>query len=233
MELELLPGTDRVERIRFNGIVYRRYPQSKRHSDRMYFRAGIGDCIQGKSRLHTDVWRFYRGEIPDGYEVDHIDGNTSNNSISNLQLLSIAEHKAKHAEDSARRGRMLWDQRSPECKKRMHDSAAEWHRSEEGRQWHSEHAKRCAALVPMCTKRCEICDKEYAVKKTMFSWSRFCGINCKSEARRRSGVDDVDRQCVCGAIFRVNKYAARKFCHSGCSQKRSSSRKCSRVQSDG
>jgi hypothetical protein len=42
-----------------------------------------------KNRL---VWMFfYKSHIPDGYVVDHIDGNRQNDHITNLQLMTLEE----------------------------------------------------------------------------------------------------------------------------------------------
>lgn len=38
--------------------------------------------------LHRVIWEMFNGEIPQGFEVDHIDGNPSNNLITNLRLLT-------------------------------------------------------------------------------------------------------------------------------------------------
>lgn len=51
----------------------------------------------GKSKmLHVLVWEKYFGEVPDGYQIHHIDGNKTNNDINNLQLVTILEHKRIH-----------------------------------------------------------------------------------------------------------------------------------------
>lgn len=35
------------------------------------------------------VWENFKGEIPSGYEVTHIDGNKQNNRLVNLKLSKI------------------------------------------------------------------------------------------------------------------------------------------------
>jgi hypothetical protein len=43
-------------------------------------------------RVHVIVWLCYNQSIPPDYEIDHIDGNKSNNNIANLRLLTNAEN---------------------------------------------------------------------------------------------------------------------------------------------
>lgn len=38
------------------------------------------------------VWTYLNGDIPKGYEVDHINGDGLDNSLNNLQLLTITEN---------------------------------------------------------------------------------------------------------------------------------------------
>jgi hypothetical protein len=44
-------------------------------------------------RIHTLVAETFIGDIPNGYEVHHIDGNKQNNMVSNLSILESNEHK--------------------------------------------------------------------------------------------------------------------------------------------
>lgn len=41
------------------------------------------------------LWKQVFGDIPDGYEVDHKDGNPTNNSLGNLQLLTKEDNIEK------------------------------------------------------------------------------------------------------------------------------------------
>lgn len=40
----------------------------------------------GAAKVHNVVWVIHFGEIPSGFEVDHLDGDSSNNKIGNLRL---------------------------------------------------------------------------------------------------------------------------------------------------
>ena len=44
---------------------------------------------------HRLVYAWFIGDIPAKYDVDHIDGDTMNNSLDNLQLLTRRENLAK------------------------------------------------------------------------------------------------------------------------------------------
>ena len=49
----------------------------------------------GKSNsilVHKLVWISFVGEIPEGYEINHIDENPSNNALSNLSLVTHSEN---------------------------------------------------------------------------------------------------------------------------------------------
>jgi len=43
-------------------------------------------------RVHRMIWMMYFGEIEDGVEIDHRDGDRENNSLSNLRLATKFEN---------------------------------------------------------------------------------------------------------------------------------------------
>ena len=47
-------------------------------------------------RHHRIIWETAFGEIPNGFEIHHIDHNRTNNSISNLELVEASQHKKNH-----------------------------------------------------------------------------------------------------------------------------------------
>ncbi|WP_157196619.1 HNH endonuclease signature motif containing protein [Methanococcoides burtonii] len=70
----------RRELVEYKGITFARYPTSKSISRSRYFYPFIkeknGTKIQA---LHQEIWKDANGEIPDGYDIHHRDGNPSNN----------------------------------------------------------------------------------------------------------------------------------------------------------
>ena len=168
------------ETIVFNGRRYNRYPESKNPAHRKYFaRAG--------RRLHRDVWEFHNGPIPEGYHVHHIDGDTTNNDISNLCCLPAGEHRRLHRAELSERSK------TPEHLEHLasiRDSAAAWHSSEEGRAWHREHAKTSLVAArkareekgpPVVAFVCYWCGSEGVGNSPK---RKLCSSKCQSAASR-------------------------------------------------
>lgn len=87
----------------------------------------------GERFLHRAIWIKSNGPIEDCYVVHHLDENTRNNDISNLELLLASDHHKLHFGE-------MWKQRDadPEARKLAVAKASEWHRSEAGRKAVSE-----------------------------------------------------------------------------------------------
>lgn len=199
-----------VERVEWNGRRYRRYPGSDNLSDRRYFKRTFNG---GSEFLHRDVWRHHNGPIPDGWHIHHIDGDTGNNDISNLQCLPPKEHSAEHPIVGKRlvRHRENLDRIRPLTKA--------WHASEEGREKHREIGALAWASFDPEPKPCKHCGGQFRPRK-LGSGDLFCSNACKSAWRRASGLDDEVRQCkACGAAFTVNRYSKTACCSRSCAQR--------------
>lgn len=169
-------------------------------------------------RMHVYVWEYYNGQIAKGYQVHHIDEDKSNNDITNLQLLTQSEHMKLHGSHLTSEQR---DWRKNNINTNARPKAIEWHKSESGRKWHTEHIKKQrehGAFKQELT--CTNCGKFYIGEISGNSGNNFCSNACKSSYRRKLGVDLVERNCpVCDNIFKVNKYAKTVTCSRSCANK--------------
>lgn len=88
--------------------------------------------------LHRYVWEKHNGPVPQGFVVHHIDHDTSNNELVNLELVVDSDHARYHLERRVASGALDRDAALTKAR----EAAKAWHRSEEGRRWHREHAER-------------------------------------------------------------------------------------------
>lgn len=164
-----------------------------------------------KIRAHVWVWIYYHGKPPKGFHIHHKDGNKSNNSIENLNILTISDHVNHHiSHDELRR------KKSKEICDRVRPLAKAWHSSPEGKAWHKLHAiKGNFGNWNPLDYTCQECKKEYKSKKR--SKARFCSNACKSKYRRNSGIDNIECQCMtCSKKFTKNKYSKAINCSKKC-----------------
>lgn len=150
----------------FDGGLYRMWPSEKYLS-------------RGGRRLHREVWKTAFGPIPKGCHIHHRDGDTFNNQLENLECMDASEHlaesRAKRTEgdgwfsDSAR------------------ERAADWHRSEEGRLWHRQHAQRAKSWTKWKRepKDCPQCGVRFdALVRKSGASQIYCSSVCKAAAYR-------------------------------------------------
>lgn len=132
------------------------------------------------ARLHRVVWEYHYGTIPKGYHVHHKDENRANNNIENLELLEAHQHQRHHG--SIEKNKEIYRQNV----KKAIAAAPEWHKSEEGRKWHSEHSKEQWKKMEYKTYSCSFCGKEFQSKRNFAEGTNhFCHPNCKAANLRR------------------------------------------------
>lgn len=74
-------------------------PQKATQSKKGYFQVrlftGEGDTLGKLYYVHRLVYETFKGDIPKNKQIDHINGDTSNNSVDNLQLLTPRKNMEK------------------------------------------------------------------------------------------------------------------------------------------
>lgn len=144
---------------------------------------------RGGHRLHRDVWTMAFGTIPRGCHIHHRDGDIINNVLSNLECVP----KSLHLSDAWRITKAEAIKTGEHFTEHARKKAAEWHRSEEGRLWHSRMANRTKGLIvrPRETKPCAFCGQPFqALISPRKLPHRYCTPNCKAAAYRARHAPD-------------------------------------------
>lgn len=202
------------ECIEFNGIKFRRYPNSKNLSHRSYYRPHSTHARNGVGALHQEIWKAKYGSIPVGFHVHHIDMNTLNNTIENLTCIPEKEHLRLHG--------IEWLKRPGNKEKRdahmamIREKATKWHQSEVGREWHSAHAKEGWVKMVPKTLKCMECGEEF---ESPFKDTLYCSNKCGERYRWRTQKDKTIECTVCGRAIQINKKSKRKTCSRECQTK--------------
>ena len=176
-----------------------------------YYVSNHGEHMQDfvwKSFKHLDV-------IPEGYKVQHKDGNKANNKIPNLELVATQSETA--VETSNVENEVVVEQISMTS---VQEKAKSWHKSKAGRKWHSEiltrqHKEGIFKKNLICSN----CGKEF-LGEHHSGTNQFCSATCKSQYRRKNGLDLVEKICpVCDKTYMTNKFRPAKSCSRSCSSK--------------
>ena len=162
--------------------------------------------------LHRQVWIDANSkEIPDGFDIHHIDGNTFNNEPSNLECVDGGQHMAKHMRERWKNNRELYYANIL----RAGEKAKEWHRSDEGRLWHSKNGKASWNGRKKKTFNCKYCQNSYLSFR-----AGYCSNSCLQKDYYKTGKYHEKRDCIlCGLSFMVRKNESTKSCSFSCAAK--------------
>lgn len=190
----------------YNGSKYYLQSTKKYYSRRHY-------GTEQERLLHRVVWVQHNGPIPEKHCVHHIDGDWKNNAIENLELVPTSEHARNHMRERFK---------DPKTRRKFLRSlsiavqhAPAWHKSEEGRKWHSKNAKHIWEVFKKQESAiCYECGKEYLTWNP--SCAKFCSLHCRNkDATRRAKCDK--RNCsICGKEYITSKYSKCKTCGDNC-----------------
>ena len=204
------------ETVSWNGKKWHRWPNSAHRTNREYYQKARPG---GVDYLHRVVWQEAHGDIPDGYHIHHINGDCGDNRLENLECLSPSEHAKRHPLEGDRLERHLRHLDN------IRPLASAWHRSEAAKEFHRRIAKKSWENFVPTDAKCDQCGKDYKVNARHEN-SKFCSNACKSASRRKSGVDDVAKQCPqCGVTFWANKYSKKRTCSRLCGSRGAAERK--------
>jgi ribosomal protein S27AE len=190
----------------FNGKVFRLYRGER------YF-------SRGRTRMHVAVWEYYHGKVPAGYHIHHKNENTHDNRIENLEAKPGGEHISEHSKKRFNNNE-AWARSFQEA---GIAKAPDWHRSDAGRKWHSEHALQNTAHIHQNSidATCDCCGISFKTSPIRQNRHRFCSNKCKSKWRRDNKVDHINYTCSkCNKVFVASKYDSRQFCGRSCAMKK-------------
>lgn len=92
---------------------YKRVKMIRKHKyapDKVY--VGYAWSYKNKPFMVTEsrlVYAYFIGDIPDNYDIDHIDNDPFNNKLNNLRLLTREENLKKRFLDNADNCKNQWD----------------------------------------------------------------------------------------------------------------------------
>ena len=217
-EVDYLKDANAVpETVEFNGVTYRLMGSGKYYLSQYSTNKERQTKAKG---LHVAIWEYYNNKsVPDGYCIHHKDGNTFNNDISNLECIERTEHLRYHATlyNNDPKNKQIVE-KSLELAR---EASKNWHRSKEGRDWHSKHGKEVMKKRLPINLTCKYCGKSF---QSIQPWAKYCSSKCADKMRTKTNRVEVHGTCiVCGKEFISTKSKKQKlttrFCSKSCRNK--------------
>ena len=159
--------------------------------------------------LHRVIWEEKNGEIPKWYVIHHKDHNSLNNSIDNLEIMEKSLHCSYHTKEMFKD-----DEYRTKQEKHLEEIrplAAEWHKSNEWKDWHKKHYDESLWKKESKSFICLYCWNQFNSKHYN---PKYCSKQCHYEWTK---IVKVCQQCW--KEFRTRKYYNPKCCSVSCSSK--------------
>ena len=165
-----------------NALVYRydekrdrlkEISQSKCKQNAKYLRVSLVDSFDNVRRsikVHRLVYMTFIGDIPQGYQIDHIDGDASNNNLENLRCVTPKENSNNPNtvwKLKGIRNPMFGRHHTEESKRKMSETLKSNNRAKKGvpkgnSRWAKYGMSRCAieTKLKLSRREVEMLDKE-------------------------------------------------------------------------
>lgn len=188
----------------FNNIKYRLMGSGKYYLSQSTTNAGR----KGAKGLHVAIYEHYHNVlVAKGMIVHHIDGNTHNNSIENLELTTPKKHCKIHNANG-----------NLESLPRAIEASKAWHSSEEGIAHHKRISKKAWEMKEEKQVPCDHCN---VIHGSLFPKERnFCSTKCQQRYYKENKINHVKKVCpFCGEDFWHYKSKRQETCGRSCSAK--------------
>ena len=202
--------------VEFNGVTYKLLSGGRYYLSQSTTNEGRRNA----KSLHVAIWEYYNNRaVPSDCCIHHLDGNVFNNDISKLEWVKRKDHLSNHSKKNWQNKE--FKERQLKVLKNAQELAKEWHKSDDGREWHSKHGKDVMANRKPVTLKCEFCGKEF---QSIQPWAKYCSSKCFDKWRNRNQRVEVSGTCVvCGKQFTTTKPRKQKtitrFCSKSCRNK--------------
>ena len=110
--------------------------------------------------LHRYIYEKFKGKIPDGYLIHHIDFDKNNNNIENLVVMTYSEHRSLHNSTKKFLDKRIETNKRPDVIYRIQSKHAD--------------IRKILDIVA----HCKTCGKEYLISKMDVNRRKYCNKQC-------------------------------------------------------